>query len=273
LYERLDELVSLLSDLGGAVNRRDAAAVGAAAVAFASVVTTDSFFAPSRLPDDWQAKLTGWVSGVAFREILDGARVQAFIQDGVIFKLVWAAEAVRVQAAAIGHARVNELGDGPAFSLTYGVPSIEAALLCQTGFSSRVGATWVARQLGASFSDVEGMHEWMARYDAVLSDPEFWESEDQHLMWSVRSSDRSDPYPTQWERQTYEIDVAWQERPAAGTVVRIVPTSRRHITVCSDDLVTLGTGAMPVDAEDALLEGVVIDDRRVLVVRFGTPQN
>ena len=56
----------------------------------------------------------------------------SFLAGRLVFRLVWAAEAVRVQAAKTGHARSDELGDGPVYALTYGVPSIPAALLCQS---------------------------------------------------------------------------------------------------------------------------------------------
>ncbi len=61
------------------------------------------------------------------------------VQDGVVFRLVWAAEAVRVQAMSAGHPRAEEVGDGPMLALTHGLPSIAAALLCQAGYASRPG--------------------------------------------------------------------------------------------------------------------------------------
>jgi hypothetical protein len=54
--------------------------------------------------------MTSWVNGTAFAEILDGRnakdaqKTQVFVQDGIVFRLVWAAEAVRVQAFATNHA-------------------------------------------------------------------------------------------------------------------------------------------------------------------------
>jgi hypothetical protein len=58
---------------------------------------------------------------------------------------------------------MSDLGDGPAFALTYGAPLIPAALLCQMGFSSRVAAVWVVRKLAASFSDMNGLRDWLRR--------------------------------------------------------------------------------------------------------------
>ena len=68
--------------------------------------------------------------------------MQIFLQDAVAFKLVWAAEAVRVQATAQTHPRLMELGEGPALTFTYGVCNQPAALLCQMGLASRTAALW-----------------------------------------------------------------------------------------------------------------------------------
>jgi hypothetical protein len=103
LFDQLDELVGVLADLQGAITRADSVETAALATKLAERVTADPFFSIRKPPANWSAVLTKWVSGTAFAEILDGLgardeqRTQAFIQDGVVFKLVWAAEAVRVQ--------------------------------------------------------------------------------------------------------------------------------------------------------------------------------
>jgi hypothetical protein len=149
LFDQLDELVDVLADLQGAIGRADTAQIAGLAIKLAERVTVVPFFSIRKPPVNWSAVLTKWVSGTAFGEILDGLgvregqRTQSFVQDGVVFKLVWAAEAVRVQAVTSGHARSQELGDGPMLVLTHGVPSVHAALLCQAGYASRTGAVWV----------------------------------------------------------------------------------------------------------------------------------
>ncbi len=188
IYEQLDELVDVLARFQNAVAERDVEGVGDAAVEFAGRVMLEDQFAIARLPEGWEEVLAAWVKGTAAVEILAGRkardvqRVQTFLQDGAVFRLVWAAEAARVQAIATGHSRADELGDGPAFALTYGVPTISAALLCQLGFSSRVGALWVSQQMNATFTDIEGRREWLGTNDAFLTDPEFWPSVDQYLL-------------------------------------------------------------------------------------------
>src|ERR1700721_1611710 len=94
-----------------AVTLNDVDAVAETAVQFAKLVMPESFFSVSKLPDDWEDVLSDWVRGVAFSDILDdrtardAQHTQAFVQDGVVFRLVWAAEAARVQAVAVEHPR------------------------------------------------------------------------------------------------------------------------------------------------------------------------
>lgn len=76
----------------------------------------------------------------------------------------------------------GHLGDGPALALSYGVPSISAALLCQMGFASRVGAVLATTRLSATFEDFDRMRSWMGENDSMLSRMDFWESPDQYLL-------------------------------------------------------------------------------------------
>src|SRR4029077_16171211 len=177
----------------------------------------------------WEEVLADWIKGTAFAVILQGRtareaqRTQVFVQEGVVFRLVWAAEAVRVQAVATGHVRASELGDGPAFALTYGAPSIPAALLCQMGFSSRVGAAWVVRKLAASFSDMNGLRDWLRQHDALLSTRDFWGSDDFFALWKHASSPTSAEHPRPWNHATYTAPVSWKsDRPEANSQVRII---------------------------------------------------
>lgn len=277
LHERLDTLVDVLCDFQDAVARDDGEAAAEAAVTLAEHVMGEPFFAVRKLPVNWSEVLSDWIKGTAFSGILDGRgardaqRTQVFVQEGVVFRLVWAAEAVRVQAIATNHARAGELGDGPAFALTYGVPSIPAALLCQMGFASRVGAVWVARQLLASFSDMNGLRDWLRQHDALLTDPDFWGSDDLYTLWKPVSSPATTEYPRPWNHATYSVPVEWKfaAPPAADTQVRIIAGSGRSGTICATDLSPLGTAQFTFDPHGAALAGRVTPKGEVKISYFG----
>ncbi len=271
LYDNLDTLVPVLCDLQRAVVDDDADAATAKAVAFAELVMADPFFVPRKVPEGWREALCGWVSGRAFAELLADPKAAAFIHDGVIFKLVWAAEAVRVQAKAALHPRVDELGDGPALAFTYGVPNVQAALLCQWGFSSRVGAVLVKRKLTADFEDLPGLRAWVSAHDDVLSATHFWESSDQHLLWRrARAAEGGDSRPARWNRVVHLVDVAWQVPPGpAGTPVRLLPISGTEVSTCAADLAPLGRATVPFDPRGCHLSATIEADGRINVERFG----
>jgi hypothetical protein len=276
LHEQLDALVDVLCTFQAAVAADDGDAAAAAATALYVEVMKERFFAVRKLPTEWEKALAEWIKGTAFSEILNGRkardaqRTQVFIQEGIVFRLVWAAEAVRVQAVATGHARASDLGDGPAFALTYGAPSIPAALLCQTGFSSRVGAVWVARKLGASFSDMNGLRLWWMQHDALLSTREFWESDDLYALWRQASSPASAEHPRPWNHATYTAPVAWQgDRPAANSQVRIIAGNDRSATICALDLTPLGTAQFTFNPHGAALDGSVTASGSLEVSYFG----
>jgi hypothetical protein len=269
-------LVDMLCTFQAAVVADDGDAAAAAATALYVEIMKEPFFAVRKLPSAWENALAEWINGTAFFEILkgrqsrDAQRTQVFIQDGIVFRLVWAAEAVRVQAVATGHARASELGDGPAFALTYGVPSIPAALLCQMGFSSRVGAVWVVRKLAGSFTDTIGLRVWLMQHNALLSTREFWESDDLHTLWRHASSPTSAEHPRPWNHANYDASVEWKtDRPAANSQIRIIAGSNRSATICAQDLTPLGTAQFTFNPHGAFLDGIVTSAGRLQVSYFG----
>jgi len=276
LHQQLDSLVDVLCEFQNGVAADNGDAVAAAAVALNEQVMKESFFAVRKLPSEWAKVLSLWVSGTGFAEILDGRglrdaqRTQVFVQEGIVFRLVWAAEAVRVQAISTGHPRAAELGDGPPLALTYGVPSIPAALLCQIGFSSRLGAVWATRKLGASFSDMDGFRDWLRQHDALLSDPDFWDADDLYKLWKQVSSPSSTEHPRPWSHARFTVPVHWRaNRPAVNSQVRIIPGNDRSGTICAADLTPLGIAQFTFNPHGAALDGSVTAGGRVRVSYFG----
>ena len=275
LYNQLATLVDDLARLQAAVVRRDADAAAEAAVTFAERVMAEPHFSVRKLPENWQEALVSWVRGTPVAAILagrlarDARRLEAFLQDGVVFRLVWAAEAVRSQAVKTAHARAEEMGDGPALALTYGVPSIQAALLCQIGFASRVGALWVSRQLAATFNDTESARAWIRTNDAFLTDPTFWETADHHLLWSRVASSSIEDIPRLWTRKAYSVKPKWNGSPPPQGRMRLVAGTSRTAMVCSLDLVPLGEARLPFDPYSSALDAEAAPDGSLAIDYFG----
>jgi hypothetical protein len=274
LYDQLDALADDLAVFHAAVVERNEDAIAAGAVTFAERVMSEPQFAVRKLPEQWQDALASWVKGTAVADILagrpasDARRLEAFLQDGVVFRLVWAAEAVRSQATKTGHARADELGDGPAFALTYGVPSIQAALFCQIGFASRVGAVWLSRQLTSTFTDTDGLRAWLRTHDAFLSDPEFWGSPEHYLLWTHAAAPSTGDTPRLWTRKNYAVKPKWTGSPTPGRM-RVIAGASRTATICSLDLVPLAETRLPFDPYSSALDAIADSDGALTIKYFG----
>lgn len=278
LYENLDYLLNLLIEFQLAVNSKDGDGLEAAVLQFASTVMQDRFFSARKLPSNWERALASWVRGVAFSQVLEGwgegerPSVQAFIQDAVVFKLVWAAEAVRVQAQTLDHPGSTLLGDGPALVLTYGVPSIAAALLCQRGFASRVGAVWATSVSRSSFHDFSGLIDWLLENHEQISGREFWSSDDQYLLWKAQAIADGERQHVRWIRRTIRVTPDWQVKQSpSGSRVRIVSQNSRIASVCSEFLEPLGRVKFDFDPRGSFFHAEVLANGDLEVEVFGPP--
>jgi hypothetical protein len=278
LYDRMDELVPHLAKLHLAVAREDAAAAAAAAVAFAECMEDAPFFAFGKPPDGWRETLSRWVRGVAFADILAGndkrvaQKIQSFVQDTVIFKLVWAAEAVRVQAQAREHPEAENLGEGVALALTYGVPSIRSALLCQAGLATRTGAVWICGRLPSDFSDPPDMQRWIREHRKTIAGHGFWPSTDHDVLWRRwRRGGRGDA-PREWARESVELAVSWVGcLPSVDDELRVV-VSGGDAYVCTLDLEVVGKTTLPTGFLGCFVDVKRRRNGRLTAVRFCQPQ-
>ncbi|HEY5214755.1 MAG TPA: DEAD/DEAH box helicase [Acidobacteriaceae bacterium] len=276
LNKHQEELIDSLAELHAGFLVGDATASGFAAVRFATIVLGHTFFGVRTLPEDWQAALLLWISGVPSAEILEGRgghdfnRMQIFLQDAIAFKLVWAAEAVRVQAIAMTHPRLAELGEGPALTFTYGVSNRPAALLCQMGLASRTAAIWAVEKTNARFDSNFGARIWLTRHEQLLAQRDFWSTGDQHLLW-MRFATREDiDLPREWKRLELSYDVQWTGVPLPPRAfARVIPKSDGTGLVCDADLYPRGRIAMPFDSTAWSTEAAVADDGKLLLSLYG----
>src|SRR5690606_29804253 len=93
-------------------------------------------FQPKNEVADWLSVLGHWVRGTALSEFANNDIV-AFIQEDVVYRLVWGVEAARLHLKYTGDIESEIPGSDLALLLTYGVPCKEAAVLMQAGLPSR----------------------------------------------------------------------------------------------------------------------------------------
>jgi hypothetical protein len=271
-----EELIDSLAQLHSAFVAADAQLAGTAAIRFATIVLDHPFFGVRTLPESWETALQEWVAGVPAAEILkdrtghDANRIQIFLQDAISFKLVWAAEAVRVQAIAMAHLRFAELGEGPALVFTYGVSSQPAALLCQMGLTSRTAAIWATDKTMAKFKDTFGATVWLTKNEQLLLQRDFWETEDQHLLWTRFVLREDIDSPREWKRLRLAVDVQWNGVPLPPkTFARVIAKADSTGVVCNSDLWPMGKISMPFDCTAWHTEAVTGDDGKLLLNLYG----
>lgn len=127
-------------------------------------------FTPNIVPDDWREIIAAWLKGEALRDqgfnSID--ETLRFVEDGLVYRLPWGLEALRVRAQANN----DIISDGMTiddFEVGLIVPAVEngslnrsAAMLMQAGFSSRLEAINSIDSTEASFSNASDFKEWLS---------------------------------------------------------------------------------------------------------------
>jgi hypothetical protein len=271
-----EDLIDSLAQLHTAFLANDSTLASQNAVRFAKIVLDHPFFGVRKLPKAWEIVFQQWIGGIPVAEILEGRtghdynRMQIFLQDAIAFKLVWAAEAVRVQAVAMGHPRSLELGEGPALAFTYGVSNQPAALLCQMGLASRTAALWAVEKANGKFKNVFTAKLWLSNHEQLLTQRDFWQTDDQHLLWNRFVTREEIDSPREWKRLLFALDVQWSGIPLPPrSSVRVIPKADGTIPVCNNDLRPMGRVAMPFDCTASHTDAVIGDDGRLLLTVYG----
>lgn len=196
----------------------------------AELVFEISPFSPSTFPDDWRHILEVWLKGEAFSDhefdSIDDAL--KFVEDGLIYRLPWGLEALRVRAKA-NEDEINETFDIEGYMIVQGgviddqyelgliVPAIEsgtlnrsAAMLMQAGFGSRLEAINAIQSTGGTFSNSREFKEWLSSdaiktYVAALN----LISENTAKLWKMFIKEYQPKSNTVWKGASANLPVDW----------------------------------------------------------------
>jgi hypothetical protein len=197
--------------------------------------------------------LAAWLKGEPLSVLAeDDEDVLRFIEDGLIYRLPWGMEAVRVRALATGD--VLESGFGlDDFETGLAVPAVEtgtlnrsAAVLMQAGFTSRLAAIKAVADTAATFADYNALKAWIASEPVVqLTATQDWPTAATTDIWKAFLATFTPPERAKWTEWTYTDQVTWKSPeliPAAGAAIRIVqsPTDADVSLVLSPDHTLLG---------------------------------
>ena len=245
------EANSLLVEANGALLTGDAEVAINAITSLAEQVFGFYPFTPNPMPDNWRDLLRFWLLGEPLAALASGQESETlhFIEGGLVYRLPWAMEAVRVRAAANG----DLVGESDLaldeYELGLAVPAVEtgtmnraASILIQAGFNSRLAAIKAVTDTGATFTTGRDLRLWLDS-DAVAAwsaQPE-WPTAETKTMWTdlvqsfVPHDDRT------WSERPYWSGVAWSgAHPRPGTPIQLYQRNGQWL-VLADDGLPLGT--------------------------------
>lgn len=189
-------------------------------------------FTPQHLPDNWQNIIAVWLKGETLTGIAPDSLDDAlrFIEDGLIYRLPWGLEAIRVRAQA-NQDKIDDLFTIDSYELDLVVPAIEngtlnrsAALLMQAGFNSRQAAINAVVSTGALFINRRQFRTWLES-DQVsqLTKSLNWPTLETNALWKdfcegylVRNESAWSPMHT-----TFQVNWYASPKPRAGTIVKL----------------------------------------------------
>lgn len=222
----------LLVQANGAILQSDTEEAIAAITALAERVFTFYPFTPDPIPANWRDVLRAWLLGQPLAGIAAGQESETlqFIEGGLVYRLPWAMEAIRVRATANGDT-VGEL-DLPLedHELGLAAPAVEtgtlnrsASILIQAGFNSRLAAIKAVTDTGATFLTGQALRQWLnSEAVAAWSAQPDWPTAETKAIWTDFAQSFTPSENHTWADRRYWANVAWLGTPPPpGTPVQV----------------------------------------------------
>lgn len=248
----------------------DHGAAATHAVALATILYQIYPFVPESRVEGWEELLGHWLRGTPLGQCADNDGV-SFIQQDVVYRLVWAVEAARLHLQCLADAGENPPGEVLAQCLTYGVPHRTGAVFMQGGLRSRTMATALLTKLTRQVPDMESLREWIHDLRAGNVDAVTWDGPAQDAEWRHFLSRFDHRDLRQYREVAVELPVEWDADvpPKDRLRVRVVRDGTgQEAMVYSPSFVRLGTTAIPNDVRIDYFTGLVAEDGRGVRARF-----
>jgi hypothetical protein len=261
--QQLDAVAAAANDLliaaNGAILGNENEQAIEAITGLAETVFNIMPFVPDPFPDNWRDVLRCWLMGQPLAEVVadNPSDVLRFVENGLIYKLPWGIEAIKVRAQANG----DTIGDDGIFTIDdfetgLAVPAIEtgtlnrsAAILMQAGFTSRLAAIKAVNDTGANFENAADMRAWMDSEAVVeLGQDAEWPTPESHELWLDFTTSYVPPERSIWSTQSATFEAEWlnpENVPATGVAVKLVGHGD-EILVLSAKMERIGRLAEPI---------------------------
>jgi hypothetical protein len=229
------ELTAHLDKADAAAMQGNASELAAAFVAMADRLFQIRPFIPSTdLPENWRELLTAWISGVDVGVI--GIDNMQLVEEAFIYRLTWAAEALRMKRRAEGGASPYVEG-GAAACLEAGLPHSRMAMLVRSGLPSRVAAKKVVEETKPAFMTISEMNFWLSSNEiAALSDGKTWPTPETSAIWQRFRQDALSGPIQRWTEQEWTLTTDLPKWSTAGYPARIQTDEKSgRVSVTSPD--------------------------------------
>lgn len=210
LDENSDQLNQALFAADEAIHSGDGARCIAPLLVIARLVFSVEPFTPHTLPEKWEAILSGWLLGhqMAQLQVVD-EDAPTFIEDGIVYRLAWAVEAIRVRSRANDELVFGEKPSPVVGALETGTVSIPQSLLLQAGLSSRIAAARALEDCPAHFETLLQMRTWLSS-DPVshATSHADWPTPESRSAWLEFIESKRRPEERRWMAQeaTWELE-------------------------------------------------------------------
>ena len=276
-----EEANLLLVNANGALLAGDAEMAIDAITGLAERVFAFYPFMPVRRPENWRELLRCWLLGESVAELASGQEPETlqFIEGGLVYRLSWAMEAVRVRAEANGDVVGDDGLTLDDYELGLAVSAVEtgtmnrsASILIQTGFTSRLAAIKAVADTGATFTTGDDLRSWL-NSDAVidLSARPDWPTAETKVMWTKLVQSFMQRDSRTWRNRRHASGVAWSGvPPPRGTPVQLYKWNGRSLALAADGL-PLGTlqAALNPNRRGLTRATVADDGQRIDLVYLG----
>ena len=182
----------------------------------------------------WEIALKTWLSGSSLYKLEADSDLLDCIPEDFVFRLVWGVEAIRVCAREAGRTEVQDLSGGVPLTLTYGVPSVSAAILMQCGLSSRNVAQRILQAYPASFTKRSDVGPWLKTveedpFDAESADERCWEEFKSMFEHNSASKRREKIYKIELDVQDQAVSFVYDNDSIVITSMNLEPMGRFKI--------------------------------------------
>jgi hypothetical protein len=244
-------------------------------------------FTPDDIPANWRDILRLWLQGLPVAPAIAGQEAEAlqFVEGGLIYRLPWAMEAIRVRGIANGDTIRDEgflLGD---FELRVAVAAVEAgtlnrqaAILIQAGFTSRLAAIKAVQETGALFSSAFELRLWLDSEEvAALTEQGNWPTPETADIWRIFRESFSRVTSRAWSEHLFQAPVTWEDdrSPPGGKPVRLYSHPQTgDALVLSEGAELLGQLRAPLNPRrQGLARASVLEDRPGVLISYLGPDD